>query len=169
MATYYYKKYNIAYTPAYYYSPSSSSYTSAWRYSAFSGWFPRTKTFTEGSTGYQGTGTTYQFDTALVGGWEILTLSSSGGSGFVVLEHMGLGSWIGQNYTYSSSGPYDVYKVQTITSYTSSNSGGEESVGSYVEQLEAEDGTYPDNGVQSGYWYIKQGLTARTNSFVGQL
>lgn len=51
---------------------------------------------------------------------------------------------------------YDKYTVMT-------ESGGRPRRGKYIETIHAEDGTYPDDSYQEGYWYLKIGEYTEVN------
>jgi len=72
-------------------------------------------------------------------------------------------------FSYTGAGSYGTryWMVESVNQYWTYNKDCDEnhSQGSYITQVLAEDGTYPDNGESGSYWYVKQGAyTAPTIS-----
>ena len=53
-------------------------------------------------------------------------------------------------YLRGVSAKYSIIAHDVVSSVSSRTKG------SYIDTVEAEDGTYPDNGIQGNYWYVKQ-------------
>lgn len=51
--------------------------------------------------------------------------------------------------------PYGKQRVEFILRYYAVENENRYKIGNYIDTVYAEDGTYPDNGIKNGYWYIK--------------
>lgn len=105
----------------------------------------------------------YRVNTDSAHWWKLYNLTSSGTRGTAVNSLVYNVSHYSRN-AFPDNGPFDngdnfYYPGKYWFVYYGLVTN--KSRGSYVDTIQAEDGTYPDNGASGSYWYVKGGLVNR--------